>query len=63
MQKRRWKAAEVAELTRRYETEGPTLLASDLGRSPFSVMCEAYRLGTAVTDPADQAVLDETAEP
>ncbi len=45
MPKRRWRSAEIAEVVRRYEAEGPDGLARDLGRSVPSVTSQANHLG------------------
>jgi len=44
MRKRRWKAGEIEELSRRYEAEGPGRLAVDLRRTVHSVTSQANRL-------------------
>lgn len=45
MVKRRWSSREIEVVIRRYESEGPTPLARDLGRSDDSVTSQANRLG------------------
>lgn len=44
-QKYRWGRIETILLIQRYEDEGPSQLALDLGRSPDSVTSAAFRLG------------------
>jgi hypothetical protein len=44
MRKRRWKAGEIAELSSRYEAEGPERLAVELRRTVHSVTSQANRL-------------------
>jgi hypothetical protein len=44
MRKRRWRADEIAQLSGRYEVEGPERLAHDLGRTVDSVTSQASRL-------------------
>jgi hypothetical protein len=41
----RWTAAEVDQVMRRYQVEGPTPIASEIGRSEDAVTSFANRLG------------------
>lgn len=45
MRKRRWSAKEIDAIIRRYQHEGPILLAKELDRSEDSVTSQANRLG------------------
>jgi DNA-binding MarR family transcriptional regulator len=45
MRRRRWTGREIEVLAERYQTEGPSRLAKDLGRSEHSITSQANRLG------------------
>jgi hypothetical protein len=43
--RRKWTPAELTLLRQRYPAEGPTALASELGRTPGAVALRAYQMG------------------